>query len=149
MWLSTNNHIYPSIYSSIYLLLIYLEKGDSSLVLDLDDQMESVRANINYLQDNILECQQNILQMEQAGGLYILESPFFKYTFSVFLIESNSLTYRSPTPSLKKLQLKRLYLPWKLIYIFLCFWSSWKIQITEFRPLSNYERGDGIFIILV
>ena len=62
---------------SIYLLLIYLEKGDSSLVLDLDDQMESVRANINYLQDNILECQQNILQMEQAGGLYILESPFF------------------------------------------------------------------------
>ena len=71
-------------------------------MLDLDDQMESVRANINYLQDNILECQQNILQMEQAGGLYILESPFFKYTFSVFLIESNSLTYRSPTPSLKK-----------------------------------------------
>ena len=38
------------------------------MVLDLDDQMESVRANINYLQDNILECQQNILQMEQAGG---------------------------------------------------------------------------------
>ena len=38
-------------------------------MVDLDDQMESVRANINYLHDNILECQQNILQMEQAAGL--------------------------------------------------------------------------------
>ena len=36
-------------------------------MVDLDDQMESVRANINYLHDNILECQQNILQMEEAG----------------------------------------------------------------------------------
>ena len=40
-------------------------------MLDLDDQAESVRANINYLQDNILECQQNILQMEQAGGRFL------------------------------------------------------------------------------
>ncbi|XP_023331302.1 kinesin-like protein KIF21A isoform X3 [Eurytemora carolleeae] len=47
---------------------LLLEKGDSSLVMDLDDQMESVKANINYLHDNILECQQNILQMEQAAG---------------------------------------------------------------------------------
>jgi len=47
---------------------LLIEKGDSSLVLDLDDQMESVRANINYLHDNIQECQQNILQMEQAAG---------------------------------------------------------------------------------
>jgi len=44
------------------------EKGDSSLVVDLDDQMESAQANINYLHDNILECQQNILQMEEAAG---------------------------------------------------------------------------------
>ena len=38
--------------------------------MDLDDQMESVKANINYLHDNILECQQNILQMEQAAGSF-------------------------------------------------------------------------------
>ena len=94
MWPSTNNHIYPSIYSSIYLLLIYLEKGDSSLVLDLDDQMESVRANINYLQDNILECQQNILQMEQAGGLYNIRiSNFQVYIFGLF--DWKQLTYLS------------------------------------------------------
>ena len=43
------------------------EKGDSSLVEDLDDQLENVRANINYLHDNIVECQQNIVQMEQAN----------------------------------------------------------------------------------
>lgn len=39
--------------------------------MDLDDQMESVKANINYLHDNILECQQNILQMEQAAGSFL------------------------------------------------------------------------------
>ena len=61
---------------SIYIIYlpIYLEKGDSSLVVDLDDQMESVRANINYLHDNILECQQNILQMEQAAGHSFIHS---------------------------------------------------------------------------
>ena len=54
----------------IYLtILLFSEKGDSSLVVDLDDQMESAQANINYLHDNILECQQNILQMEEAAGM--------------------------------------------------------------------------------
>ena len=46
---------------------LLVEKGDSSLVEDLDDQIENVRANINYLHDNIVECQQNIVQMEQAN----------------------------------------------------------------------------------
>merc|ERR1719483_773044 len=46
---------------------LLMEKGDSSLVEDLDDQIENVRANINYLHDNIVECQQNIVQMEQAN----------------------------------------------------------------------------------
>jgi len=46
---------------------LLIEKGDSSLVEDLDDQIENVRANINYLHDNIVECQQNIVQMEQAN----------------------------------------------------------------------------------
>merc|ERR1712173_252972 len=46
---------------------LLIEKGDSSLVEDLDDQLENVRANINYLHDNIVECQQNIVQMEQAN----------------------------------------------------------------------------------
>ena len=56
---------------TFYLLdnITFLEKGDSSLVVDLDDQMESAQANINYLHDNILECQQNILQMEEAAGM--------------------------------------------------------------------------------
>lgn len=44
------------------------EKGDSSLVADLEDQIESLKANINYLHENIQDCQQNILQMEQAAG---------------------------------------------------------------------------------
>ena len=35
---------------------------------DLDDQIESVKANINYLHENIVDCQQNIVQMEQAVG---------------------------------------------------------------------------------
>jgi len=46
---------------------LLIEKGDSSLVEDLDDQIENVRANISYLHDNIVECQQNIVQMEQAN----------------------------------------------------------------------------------
>lgn len=43
------------------------EKGEISLLEDLDDQVENVRANINYLHDNIVDCQQNIVQMEQAN----------------------------------------------------------------------------------
>ncbi len=35
---------------------------------DLEDQIESLKANINYLHENIQDCQQNILQMEQAAG---------------------------------------------------------------------------------
>ena len=30
-------------------------------------KIENLRANINYLHDNIVECQQNIVQMEQAN----------------------------------------------------------------------------------
>jgi hypothetical protein len=37
-------------------------------VADLEDQIESLKANINYLHENIQDCQQNILQMEQAAG---------------------------------------------------------------------------------
>ncbi|XP_040567883.2 LOW QUALITY PROTEIN: kinesin-like protein KIF21A [Lepeophtheirus salmonis] len=43
------------------------EKGEeSTLVEDLDDQIENLRANLSYLHDNIVECQQTIVQMEQA-----------------------------------------------------------------------------------
>ena len=44
-------------------------KGDSSMVEDLDDQVENVKANINYLHENIVDCQQNIVQMEQANEI--------------------------------------------------------------------------------
>ncbi|CAB4065516.1 KIF4_21_27 [Lepeophtheirus salmonis] len=39
---------------------------ESTLVEDLDDQIENLRANLSYLHDNIVECQQTIVQMEQA-----------------------------------------------------------------------------------
>ena len=29
-------------------------------------QIENLKANVNYLHENIMECQQNIVQMEQA-----------------------------------------------------------------------------------
>ena len=38
----------------------------------MEDQIESLKANINYLHENIQECQQNILQMEQAAGISVL-----------------------------------------------------------------------------
>ncbi len=41
---------------------------------DLEDQIESLKANINYLHENIQDCQQNILQMEQAAGKRTLVS---------------------------------------------------------------------------
>jgi hypothetical protein len=43
-------------------------------VADLEDQIESLKANINYLHENIQDCQQNILQMEQAAGKRTLVS---------------------------------------------------------------------------
>ncbi len=42
---------------------------------DLEDQIESLKANINYLHENIQDCQQNILQMEQAAGKRTLVPP--------------------------------------------------------------------------
>lgn len=39
---------------------------EESYIRELDDQLESLRANIDYVQENIAECQRNIVQIEET-----------------------------------------------------------------------------------
>jgi len=48
---------------------------EESYIRELDDQLESLRANIDYVQENIAECQRNIVQIEEAK--VILNNFFF------------------------------------------------------------------------
>lgn len=40
---------------------------DRSVLADIDDQIESVQANIDYLQDQIAECQKQIMEVEEGA----------------------------------------------------------------------------------
>ena len=44
---------------------------EESYIRELDDQLESLRANIDYVQENIAECQRNIVQIEEAKVILI------------------------------------------------------------------------------
>ena len=35
--------------------------------MDLEDQLESMMANMNYIQSNVTECQNSIMQMEEEA----------------------------------------------------------------------------------
>ena len=39
---------------------------EESYIRELDDQLESLKANIDYVQENIAECQRNIVQIEET-----------------------------------------------------------------------------------
>ena len=47
----------------LFTLCAFIRK-DKKLCLNF--QIENLKANVNYLHENIMECQQNIVQMEQA-----------------------------------------------------------------------------------
>ena len=35
--------------------------------MDLEDQLETMTSNMNYIQSNVTECQNNIMQMEEEA----------------------------------------------------------------------------------
>ena len=39
---------------------------EDTYIRELEDQLESLKANIDYVQENIAECQRNIVQIEEA-----------------------------------------------------------------------------------
>ncbi|KAJ4449291.1 hypothetical protein ANN_00689 [Periplaneta americana] len=43
-----------------------ISRQDSSVIRDLEDQIESMKANIDYVQESIAESQQNIMQIEDS-----------------------------------------------------------------------------------
>ncbi|PSN35255.1 hypothetical protein C0J52_18156 [Blattella germanica] len=43
-----------------------ISRHDSSVIRDLEDQIESMKANIDYVQESIAESQQNIMQIEES-----------------------------------------------------------------------------------
>ena len=51
---------------------------EETYIRELEDQLESLKANIDYVQENIAECQRNIVQIEEAkegqGGDMDMES---------------------------------------------------------------------------
>lgn len=47
---------------------------EESYIRELDDQLESLKANIDYVQENIAECQRNIVQIEETKVNYFLSS---------------------------------------------------------------------------
>ena len=42
------------------------EEQDEETVTELAEQIDTLRANITYVQDNIADCQSSIMQMEEA-----------------------------------------------------------------------------------
>ncbi|XP_071455013.1 kinesin-like protein KIF21A [Hetaerina americana] len=46
--------------------VVMVHHTDESVLSDLDEQIEALRANIDYVQESIKECQTNIMQMEVA-----------------------------------------------------------------------------------
>ncbi|KAI9556503.1 hypothetical protein GHT06_016292 [Daphnia sinensis] len=43
-------------------------RDELGYIRELDDQLESLKANIEYVQENIAECQRNIVQIEETKG---------------------------------------------------------------------------------
>ena len=43
-----------------------MRNKEESYIRELDDQLESLKANIDYVQENIAECQRNIVQIEET-----------------------------------------------------------------------------------
>ena len=43
-----------------------INRHDSSVIRDLEDQIESMKANIDYVQESIADSQQNIMQIEES-----------------------------------------------------------------------------------
>jgi kinesin family protein 4/21/27 len=44
----------------------FMRGKEESYIRELDDQLESLKANIEYVQENIAECQRNIVQIEET-----------------------------------------------------------------------------------
>lgn len=43
-----------------------ISRQDPSMIRDLEDQIESMKANIDYVQESIAESQANIMQIEES-----------------------------------------------------------------------------------
>lgn len=50
---------------------------EESYIRELDDQLESLKANIDYVQENIAECQRNIVQIEETKVYSFIQFPRF------------------------------------------------------------------------
>ena len=97
----------------------------------MEDQIESLKANINYLHENIQECQQNILQMEQAAGIPVLWMSSGK-KFEITFYQVIDIYWKLPVIIVKMLLnseifpllwLPKMYLV-PLVEFFLCFFGS-------------------------
>jgi hypothetical protein len=59
-----------------------------SVIRDLEDQIESMKANIDYVQESIAESQTNIMQIEESKvcvGFYFLSYIFCKHVTYILL----------------------------------------------------------------
>ena len=52
--------------------------------MDLEDQLESMMANMNYIQSNVTECQNSIMQMEEEAKVSSYLSLSFIYLWYVY-----------------------------------------------------------------
>ena len=43
-----------------------MRNKEETYIRELDDQLESLKANVDYVQENIAECQRNIVQIEET-----------------------------------------------------------------------------------
>lgn len=58
-----------------------ISRQDRSVIRDLEDQIESMKANIDYIQESIAESQANIMQIEESKvcvGFLFLSLLFLK-----------------------------------------------------------------------
>lgn len=66
-----------------------ISRQDRSVIRDLEDQIESMKANIDYIQESIAESQANIMQIEESKvcvGFLFLSLLFLKM-FWIYLLK--------------------------------------------------------------
>ena len=60
--------------------------------MDLEDQLESMMANMNYIQSNVTECQNSIMQMEEEAKVSSYLTLSF-VIYGMFIIYSSTCVF--------------------------------------------------------
>lgn len=63
-----------------------LDPADIASYNDLNDQVEALKANIDYIHENIQECQENIMSMEESKVIISLLQDGIKYFLRILMI---------------------------------------------------------------